>query len=441
MLGGFILLFPALLDGKHYTCFSGEQHEVANCSHACMADEPVCKAWQIVPFRANASDPRPVYECCLFYQAQEVRSGRDVVDGEREFSGFVTASDRIGWRASLPPLPSVHAGDATADEQWAAAAAGLNGSAWDLVLIVPIHPPKFPWLCNFFDASLGRGLPILIVFSTTGHRSWFKKGCPCGAQLKRPLVKSVVSPRWKKRANLPTVKKWWALDGLFTHTPARHALALDSDSQMIGEVAGFDARVRAYLHTREAQRTIMMKAQYSQLPLRPPGSPPIIGMAIESLYRVITRRSCAVVKLPPLAGYAWWSDVPIYDREDWPDFFARTGGVQSAFNDRLIFDWLAYACYKVYVRGWSTQVAHWIFLEYANCKQQREAAANHAFAWSTGNSSMCGADRLFQAHVDRPSPWQGERAAALRVRYARMTDLNELHAYCPPKSKAKRGER
>ncbi|KAJ1630833.1 hypothetical protein T492DRAFT_1000088 [Pavlovales sp. CCMP2436] len=383
-----------------YTCFSGTR---SACVVACLADV-ACEAWLLTPGRAQEG------ECCLLRGATRVDGG-----ASGNLSGIVSASDRLRWRKGAPPLPTA-GGAAAARNASGAGEVTADGTSWDLVVILPVHPPKWPWLCNYLDAAVGRSLPTFVVFSSPGEQTRFADGCPCRARLAQSGTYSLVSPRWRRASNLPTLKKWWAINHVFATTPALRALALDSDTQPIGAVAGFGARLREYLQQRDVQQTVMMQQMTE-------------ANAEEKVFATITRLSCRAAKLPSLAGYAWWSDAPVYDREDWPDFFGRTGLSSTVARQPKVFDWLSYVCYKVYVRRWATRTVP-LFLEEAHCDEQRSKARGHAFGWSTGNNSACGGKRLFQSHLDRRLQ-RGEQARALRLENFRIaTSKSRLDAYC-----------
>jgi hypothetical protein len=84
----------------------------------------------------------------------------------------------------------------------------------------------------------------------------------------------------------------------------------------------------------------------------------------------------------------------------------------------------------VHVRRWATHTVP-LALEYAHCDEQRRAAARHAFFWSTGNASACGAERLFQSHLDRRLQ-RGRQAQKLRIANFKIAiSAAALRAYCP----------
>jgi hypothetical protein len=92
---------------------------------------------------------------------------------------------------------------------------------------------------------------------------------------------------------------------------------------------------------------------------------PAIGKTMRAAQWHITNASCSAVGIDlasevarhedepsrRLDSFLWWGDAPVYDLYDADDFLDRMDWKQ--IHDPLVFDHLAYLCYKIYVGNWT----------------------------------------------------------------------------------------
>ena len=129
----------------------------------------------------------------------------------------------------------------------------------------------------------------------------------------------------------------------------------------------------------------------------------------------VTAASCAAVGLPPLPGYAWYADAPVYARADFGAFYGRLNwdaceapaarrqgasvGAACVRHNPKVYDQLAYLCYKVHVGNWSTRSVDFNPESHVGCDERavqtvwsRSACARTSLRYHLDRALRYGAD-------------------------------------------------
>jgi hypothetical protein len=175
----------------------------------------------------------------------------------------------------------------------------------------------------------------------------------------------------------PAPKKLRALRRLFHGPePPSHAIALDAESA----VNFFEGeRAWEYVSNWTMQRTV------------------VVSVAVHGEH---ISRACHSVSLPPLQGYPWFADAPIFSRDDFDTFYARLGrrALNTKYAGKYVFEHAAYMCFKAHVINWTvlTTVVH---LEDASARDQELAheLRDYRFTWARQPAP----NRLLRFHLDR----------------------------------------
>ena len=257
---------------------------------------------------------------------------------------------------------------------------------WSLPLVVPLHPPKFAYGCNLF-LSMARTdvthehrgywsgqksrLRFVPVFSSNEDLNVF------AFRYGQVAVTHAMVVPVAHNEMAPAAKKLRALRRLFHGPePPSHAIALDAESA----VNFFEGeRAWEYVSNWTMQRTV------------------VVSVAVHGEH---ISRACHSVSLPPLQGYPWFADAPIFSRDDFDTFYARLGrrALNTKYAGKYVFEHAAYMCFKAHVINWTvlTTVVH---LEDASARDQELAheLRDYRFTWAR----QAAPNRLLRFHLDR----------------------------------------
>jgi hypothetical protein len=191
------------------------------------------------------------------------------------------------------------------------------------------------------------------------------------------------------------VKKLRALQRIFHGPePPTHAIALDAETA----VNGFEGR-RAWEYVKNWTSQKLVLAN--------------VGRGEDHQWR--NKVACAGVGLPPLKGLPWFTDAPIFERDDFDDFHAllssrarthRSNKLGPGSGDPSFMEHASYMCFKAHVRNWTVLEANGHLEEYTARRQEERVADGHiraaySFTWARGPS----AKRLLIFHMDRDRYW------------------------------------
>ena len=263
-----------------------------------------------------------------------------------------------------------------------------------IAIVMPLHPPPFKYAAHFADSMLrerqARCYEWHPVFSTqTDKAAFVEKFASTRANGSLILTSSL---RWQPLVirpdarNPPVSKRLHGLRMVFQQQRHDYAIGIDAESEFRA-AEPFDWAFASW----SARRAVL-------------------GARINSsnwrcgLQATIAKASCAAVGQPSQGYYYWWTDMPIYERRDFPLFF-------DAYRwDRLryhAFCHFSYLCWKVGVSGWAIRdlaptvpdacrgTDHLPLRIQERLSQQ----LNHSFAWAVGPSRH--GSRLLRYHLDR----------------------------------------
>jgi hypothetical protein len=246
-----------------------------------------------------------------------------------------------------------------------------------VVLTVPLHVPKFEWSCHLLHSASSR-YAVVPVFSTRRSMHWWASAY-AGAFDAAALI---VSLRLGETDNPVTTKKLVATRRIFADAPASvtHVVALDAESEVTGD--GLLASIMEW----ERRRTL---ALWRECPTRGGWRWLKDGDGCHGGWESgATLVSCASVGLPPLPGYAWFADAPVYSRADFGAFLERINWracdpvpppqptpqappqkpiVSCVRRNVRVYDHLMYACYKKQIGNWSAAVVDFKPESYFGC--------------------------------------------------------------------------
>lgn len=293
---------------------------------------------------------------------------------------------RAAWLLSALPCCAPAPGPASVGPSASAPPGRFNLS---IGLVFPTHPPHFAWACNLVASARGQTrAKLYAAFGSEKEAAAFHGAYATPLALAPSLGALLrLSDEWQLSAlvvpiggagtskAVPTFKKWRALRELFARTPAEHLLAIDDES-LVRPRSPADPDLPWYLAQHHAQRHVLVGPPFwahwgSATRAYGTGtegwsgaggaeagaSAPLAraeGRFATSKYK-ITAVSCAIVGAPPLPGFAWWADLPVYDRADFGDFYRRLD--MGLARTWYAFDHLTYLCYKAFYRGWEARAA------------------------------------------------------------------------------------
>jgi len=267
-----------------------------------------------------------------------------------------------------------------------------------VVILVPIHYPKFPWMCNFLHSSLdSAGEPkvaIVPIFPDDAALTEFEAAFGSSSLHSGYLL---IDPNRSKRPI--EYKKFMGIWTVFNDTNAEWVIAADAETAVQPNVFAPER----YLHAWEQQKTIVFSNT----------SGPRFGGGQRQQNQMDD--ACNFIRLPRVDGLAHWSDAPIYSRSDFPEFMdILRGRIDFTDNSRAVaipWDHVMYLCYKFHKYRW-TQTFVDIPSEELSCEDHARHVPGHHFTWARG---MCPVKTLLEFHLDR----EGKRPAPLtRVRTA-----------------------
>ena len=257
-----------------------------------------------------------------------------------------------------------------------------------VALVVPLHPPKFAWGCHLLSTAID--LRVIAVFSSEADRAEFRRQnsgrCGVAQHLRRSLVVPPVL------TNAPVTKKLGALRVLFRSHPAyTHLIAVDAETEQ------HRAFAYSYIRRWEERRSVAL-----WLPAREP-----VVEKVKTWYRTVVNRSCAAARLPPLPGYPWWADAPVFSRSDFAEFDARLDALQVVAS-KYFYEHVAYMCFKHFVKNWSIAVVPSIRCVRHTCDGGRTLSRGRGLSLSRAPSKrarscsegpLCGLPLLSEAHA------------------------------------------
>lgn len=262
---------------------------------------------------------------------------------------------------------------------------GSSSDHASVVIVFPVHKPKFHWACQFLLSALraAHDAPhVLPVFSDEASAASFNATYGDLGVLARSgfLVMPDDIPRDTLQdapngvTDAPvTIKKALAVWHIFDSTPASHVLAVDAESELQPGVRAGDAA--RYAAAWEAQRAMISGPQSKQ----------------------VSNRMCAVLGLPKIEpnGHekdVWWADAPFYSRHDYGAFLAAVNWSRPLTQ----YDHALYLCHKYHTQRWQVRRIT-VSPQTLTCAEQERLQPRHAFAWAR---DVCRGRRLLRYHLD-----------------------------------------
>jgi hypothetical protein len=221
-----------------------------------------------------------------------------------------------------------------------------------LAVVMPIHRLHLPY-AQLFVRSLhwcrAEEFPFFPVFATDADMLAFTDLIAGEEHL--PTEPLVVPPDPR---NPSTSQKWRALRAVFSgHLTIRYALTLDAETALIGPARS--GHVHEWLANWSARRAVLGSSWKPRVgggyfDRRPPAqnnatlaSCAALGLSASEASRV--RRMLPV--------YFAWSDAPLFEREDFEEFWGRVTTHGFAALGRSVFDDASYLCFKLLQRNWT----------------------------------------------------------------------------------------
>ena len=264
-----------------------------------------------------------------------------------------------------------------------------------VVIIVPIHPPKYPWMCQFLQSGKShKELPIIPVFAEQDAVTEFIDAYG-DMNLLQPHGYMIVHPGKSMRPIIH--KKFVAIWRIFNETKAKWVIAADAETQLQPAfMKDSSATAGRFLRTWDRQRTVIA-SNVSGL---------FHGHEQKKRHAKADKmvKACQAVGLPPVqpveSVFPWWTDAPIYAREDYADFVSmlrkHNDFMDPSFDRALPYDHLLYLCYKIQVQEWRVHYVDYV-AEDLDCGTQQKLAPSHEFTWSRDVCSRT----LLTFHLDR----------------------------------------
>ena len=292
---------------------------------------------------------------------------------------------------SAVAVPNGRPPKAVASRTQVAGAVGTVRAPLQVGMVMPLHPPKFGRCLTFvrslFACKQRSRYPFFPVFSAAAdqhsfHQALVDSGLGGAATMQADghgVYHAVVvepDPR-----NPVTSKKLAALRFVLGDLGLPYALAVDAEVEFQTRHPFLDAF--AEWHRRR-----------EFVAWRWPSNVPTLQ------WRNISRASCAFVggggRAAASEGWlSWWSDAPIFSRDDFEDFFGRLRWERLSW---YVYDHEAYMCYKRAARGWTVRESS-RQLENADSAVQALEVGNHTFLWSRDRVNA--SSRLLRFHLDR----------------------------------------
>jgi hypothetical protein len=306
-------------------------------------------------------------------------------------------------------------------------------SSVSVAIVMPLHEPKFPQAKRFVDSLVACGqardfafYPVLSDNSTTLkllHYFSLSSSYDLTSMVNRPIIVTHPEGHWcfkglretsgcnrhkpehgcmfSTTACICARKKLLAMKLIFTSPKYTHqyALSIDGDSEF---------------QSRENFTSWFMQWSVSK---------EVIGWPVEKIPPLVVEQkrgvkskwtkellnlwwargvaaSCNSIHQPNFNAWTWWGNAPVYERKDFEDFFNRIDFESYLLNYGLMFDHMAYMCYKVGVKGWKLKLVE-TSLEFASVAEQDAIATTTSFPpyflWSMEVSQ----NRLLRYNMDR----------------------------------------
>jgi hypothetical protein len=268
---------------------------------------------------------------------------------------------------------------------------------WTLPLVVPLHPYKFDYGCNLYHSIVRNdyapnrtkyGFPATTKYSWSDATNRLRFVPVFSSQedldafawlVGRAAVSNAIIVPTGNATNIPAKKKlrgvWHVFHG---PQPASHAIAIDADVA-VNHLEG--QRAWEYVQAWSRQRIVIADVGRGQA------------------HTMRMHSACDLANLPrlPGSGYTWFADAPIFERDDFDDFYARvTARSERAFNIYTFFEHMSYMCYKAQVQKWTVLGTKYHLEDFTQRLQDYDISQNYSFTWARGPSNR----RLFRFHLD-----------------------------------------
>ena len=278
-----------------------------------------------------------------------------------------------------------------------------------VVIITPIHYPKYPWMCHFLRSALDSGgapkVAIVPIFPDDAALTEFEAAFGSSSLHSGYLI---IDPNRSKRPI--EYKKLMAIWTVFNDTNAEWVIAADAETALQPNVRAPETYVRAW----EQQKTIVFANT----------SGPHFGGRQRAQDNM--DMACDAMRLPRVDGLAHWTDAPIYSRSDFAEFMdILRGRTTNDFTDSsraiaMPWDHVMYLCYKIQKQGWAQKFVDMPSEELA-CEDHAMHAPGHRFTWARG---ICPVETLLEFHLDR----EGKREKGL-ARLPSAASNREKHCF------------
>jgi len=193
-------------------------------------------------------------------------------------------------------------------------------------IIIPVHPPKFPFLLDFYSGLNGcrtaaNEVSYFFVFSSAADKINFWRKAKTKVLSNRPsetdiIIISLVAPEWTQTASsisqfstIAVAKKFWAMAWLLDqHINAKYIIALDAETAL----TSCDVWQKSSLF----QALQMKYEKHSWIASRKKNCPITMEIIIASA-ATTTRDSSEIQTLYKKTKdwnlYPWWNDLPWYE--------------------------------------------------------------------------------------------------------------------------------
>ena len=322
--------------------------------------------------------------------------------------------------------------------------------AFMVALVMPIHPPHFPYAIHFIASMVqhkqyrddhfdntGSPYEYFPILSSQLDRAAFHKSLstaaagtahpPIAGQHLRPshmwvrdsdIQDEVLSDVWKLSGGLPL----YPIIIPLTAKPAglHGPLAPATTKKLLGVYHAFRRNKHKYAITLDAEveftsphpftNALLQWSERKEVLAAPTATCP--DGKVPTSHREVTEAACAAVNLPAQPYYYWWSTAPIYERDDFMDFFSS-----YRWERNHNFDHSSYLCYKIEKQGWklvdtakalsasgSSSTAgktKCSWPEYWSRKTQDEFCQSSLWIWTPWSARDAQGVRLLRFHLDR----------------------------------------
>ncbi|KAL1498915.1 hypothetical protein AB1Y20_013437 [Prymnesium parvum] len=267
-----------------------------------------------------------------------------------------------------------------------------------VVLVVPLHPPKFGHARNLLRSRRAcgqtRAFHLLLLFSSPPDRSRFSREARAARLPLDRAVRALTLPPSSHRPD--AYKKLMGVRYAFSKSPP-YDFAITPDADALFQSA---AEWRPHFAWWAARRAALA-AQIE-------GGP---SSAWYVKHARVTAAACRRVgldarRLGQPTPFLWWNDAPIYERNGFDSFFSRIDWslLTPALNrsadplDPSGYEHASYVCYKALVEKWEL-LRLYRMMERASSDEQYclSQQLNYSFLWSRDQNP----DRLLLFHADR----------------------------------------